>query len=609
MSNKTSDSPHLLVVSMVKSFSLSYRLTRLLNRLQPSPEIIFLISAFVIGGVSGLALVAFYFGIDFFENLGFNVLMREISVWGFWTVALVPLFGSIIVGALYWLDPDFNNYNCLKDQTLVKVSPKLIIIKCLGAAISLGTGASLGPEGPSVEIGGNVGLLFSQLLRVSQQRSRLLMSAGAAAGFAAGFNAPIAGVFFTLERVLGTTFTTPAASIILLAAVVAATIGRIFFGIHPAFELPTYLVVNQWEFLLYLGLGVLAGFLSLAYTQSIKFAQACFQGNVPYVRWLNALPRGVKPILGGLTMALVALVLPQILGIGYGTIEVILSGTIFSIPFLSIILLVKLLVTAICLGSGLVGGIFAPAMFLGACLGAVYGEVLVAVLPPEAGLIAPPAAYAMVGMAALLAGSVKAPLTAIMLLFELTQNYLIILPLMATVGVSVWLVSLVEAQPMVQTLNFQEMGINLTQPDDLAILNQVSVASIMDVNYFKLTHSISVLHSSQLMIEAKCHTALVVNECEQLLGIVTLGDLRKAILNNPELSVEDICTKETLYTYPHESVDKVIKRMLARDIYLLPVVSPEDSQKILGVIDKPLISLARDLSFTKSAIKRSLHDC
>ncbi|ELR98544.1 chloride channel protein [Gloeocapsa sp. PCC 73106] len=599
MSTKVPESPHLLVASATKSFSLSYRLTQLLNQLQPSPEIIFFISAFAIGGASGLALVLFYLGIEFFENLAFNVLMSQISAWGYWTLALIPVLGSMLVGLLYYFYPNFSNYNCLQDQSVVKVSPKLFLIKCLGAAISLGTGASLGPEGPSVEIGGNMGLLLAQLLRVSQKRSRLLMSAGAAAGFAAGFNAPIAGVFFTLERVLGTTFTTPAASIILLAAVVAATIARVVFGIHPAFELPTYLVVNQWEFLLYIGLGVLAGFISLAYTQGIKFAQRSFQK-------LEVIPRGFKPILGGLTMGLVGLALPQILGIGYGTLEVILSGKIFSIPFLSMILVIKLVVTAICLGSGLVGGIFAPALFLGACLGAVYGQVLVAILPPEVGLIAPPAAYAMVGMAALLAGSVKAPLTAIILLFELTQNYLIILPLMAAVGVSVWIVSLVEAQPMVQTLNFKEMGINLTQQDELEILKGVSVARIMDVDYFHLCDQMSVLKSSQLMISAKCHTALVVDEQGQLSGIITLGDLRHAIRDNSDeiegLSIGDISTKEILYAYPDESVTEVLKRMLARDIFLLPVVSPDNSREVLGVIDKPLISLASDLTLTERAI-------
>ena len=599
MSTKIPEPSHILVTSTLKSFTLSHRLTQLVNQLQPSPEIIFFISAFIIGGVSGLGLVIFAGLINVFENLGFNLLLSEISVLGYWTLILIPVLGGAIVGGLYWLYPNFNNYNCLKEQNTTKVSPKLILSKCLGAAVSLGTGASLGPEGPSVEIGGNVGLLLAQLLRVSQKRAQLLMSAGAAAGFAAGFNAPIAGVFFTLERVLGTSFSTPAASIILLAAVVAATISRVFLGIHPGFTLPTYQVLNQWEFFLYLGLGVLAGFLSLIYIQGIKIAQAAFQK-------LTTIPPWIKPILGGLTVGLVALALPQVLGIGYGTINVILSGQSFSIPYLSTVLAVKLLVTVICLGSGLVGGIFAPALFLGACLGAIYGQVLGAILPAQMGIIAPPAAYAMVGMAALLAGSVKAPLTAIILLFELTQNYLIILPLMAAVGVSVWLVYLVEAQPLVQTLNFQEMGINLTQDQELEILKTVTVAEMMAVDYLKLLQSTPVLVAASLMLEAKSHSAIIVSEIEELWGIITLGDLRQIILLQPEavnqLSVGDICTREILYAYPHESIAEVVKRMLTRDLYLLPVVSADNSQRVLGIIDKPLVNLAGDLNLTTSAM-------
>lgn len=599
MSTKIPEPTHILVTSTLKSFTLSYRLTQLLNQLQPSPEIIFFISAFLIGGVSGLGLVIFSGLIKVFENLGFNLLLSEISVLGYWTLALIPVLGGAIVGGLYWLYPNFNNYNCLKEQNATKVSPGLILSKCLGAAVSLGTGASLGPEGPSVEIGGNVGLLLAQLLRVSQKRAQLLMSAGAAAGFAAGFNAPIAGVFFTLERVLGTSFSTPAASIILLAAVVAATISRVFLGIHPGFTLPTYQVLNQWEFFLYLGLGVLAGFLSLIYIQGIKIAQAAFQK-------LITIPLWVKPILGGLTVGLVGLALPQVLGIGYGTIDVILSGQSFSIPYLSTVLAVKLLVTVICLGSGLVGGIFAPALFLGACLGGIYGQVLGAILPGEIGIIAPPAAYAMVGMAALLAGSVKAPLTAIILLFELTQNYLIILPLMAAVGISVWIVYLVEAQPMVQTLKFPEMGINLTQETELDILKNVSVGEMMTVDCVRFLQSTPILMATEKMLEAKCHTALIVNEAEKLSGIISLRDLSEVMLTHPEtvaqLFVGDVCTTEILHAYPSESLAEVFKRMLARDLYLLPVVSETNSQEILGIIDKPLISLAADLNLTTSAM-------
>ena len=169
----------------------------------------------------------------------------------------------------------------------------------VAASVSLGSGASLGPEGPSVEIGANFGMLLSQVLQVSQERQRLLLGAGAAAGLAAGFNAPIAGVFFALEVVLGTTFANSAVSVVLLAAVVAALIAQIGLGGQPAFTLPVYEVRSPLEFPLYMGLGVFASLVSITYTRSLRLLSACFQGQVTGFTWLGRIPLVVHPVMGG----------------------------------------------------------------------------------------------------------------------------------------------------------------------------------------------------------------------------------------------------------------------------------------------------------------------
>jgi H+/Cl- antiporter ClcA len=182
--------------------------------------------------------------------------------------------------------------------------------------------------------------------------------------------------------------------------------------------LPAYEVRSPLELPLYMGLGLLASLVSLTYTQAIQVAQRCFRGQIAGFGWLGRIPRYVHPVIGGLCVGLAALQLPQILGIGYETVEAMLQDVKFSLPLLLILLVVKLVMTAISQGSGLVGGVFAPAMFLGASLGAAYGKIWAAVIPEMSGYIAAPPAYAMVGMAAVLAGSVRAPLTAILLLFE-----------------------------------------------------------------------------------------------------------------------------------------------------------------------------------------------
>lgn len=384
----------------------------------------------------------------------------------------------------------------------------------------------------------------------------------------------------------------------------SAIASRIFLGIHPAFNVPTYQVNSHWEWLFYLGLGILASLVSLIYTQAIRLTQACFQD-----RWLKNVPTIVKPILGGAIVGSIALELPQILGVGYGTLEVILTGEQFSLLLLLLLLVVKLLTTAISLGSGLVGGVFAPAMFLGACLGSIYGNILNHFLSPQ--LTIAPQAYAIVGMAAVLAGSVKAPLTAIILLFELTRNYLIILPAMVTVGVAVWMVEQIEAQSAVAGLNFQQMGMNLEKQDEVSQLEQVTVAEVMKSSYLALSESTNTLAAGQKMIQAQSHTALVFDSQDKLIGVVTLADLKQAIVrlqqqaadfNLFEQKITDICTLEILYAYADETLKEVLERMGTRGLYLLPVVSRDRPRMVLGVIDRNQIMLASDLVETQAAL-------
>lgn len=439
------------------------RLSPLFTRLHPSPETLLLILSLVIGGVTGAGVVTFHYLIHFIHSLMLQDFMGAIASKGSWTLACIPTLGGVIIGLMRWRFRDFGpNMSSLIAATrgLQELSPLKPITKMMAASVSLGTGASLGPEAPSVEIGANFGMLLAQVLQLSPERQRLLLGAGAAAGLSAGFNSPIAGVFFALEVVLGSTFATSSVSVVLLSAVVSALIAQICLGTQPAFSVPIYDVRSPLELPLYMGLGLLASGVSLAYTEAIQLAEGCFQGKVRGFAWLGRLPRPLHPIVGGACVGLVALQLPQILGVGYETVQAMLQDVKFSLPLLLQLLFVKLAMTAISLGSGLVGGIFAPAMFLGASLGSAYGLFL-EMLPAMSDRVAGPAAYAMVGMAAVLAGSARAPLTAILLMFELTRDYRIVLPLMAAVGLSVWLVECVSRRSTAHSLNLQQMGVDV----------------------------------------------------------------------------------------------------------------------------------------------------
>ncbi|PSB21878.1 CBS domain-containing protein [Phormidesmis priestleyi ULC007] len=589
-----------------------------LNRLQSSPETIVLILAVVIGGGAGMGVVIFRYLIEILHHLMLEDLMGTIAHLGAWTLACVPTLGGIVVGLMRWCWKDFGpgiSSLIAAVQAGQEVSAIRPVTKMVAAAVSLGSGASLGPEGPSVEIGANLGILLGQALRVSQERQRLLLGAGAAAGLAAGFNAPIAGVFFALEVVLGTTFATSAASVVLLAAVVSALVAQIGLGSQPAFNLPAYEVRSPLELPLYLGLGLFASLVSIAYTQSLKWAQDCFKGQIPGFAWFGNLPREIQPMIGGLCVGLVALQLPQILGVGYETVEAMLRDVEFSLGLLLTLLVVKLLVTAVSLGSGLVGGVFAPAMFLGATLGAAYGKILPFALPWFASSIAAPPAYAMVGMAAVLAASVNAPLTSILLLFEMTRDYRIVLPLMAAVGLSAWLAERLNHRPE-RGSNLKQIESDPEQDRVQKVLNAMLVGEAMQQNFAMLPQSLPLLQAGLSLIEQHLHGALIVDADDQLVGIVTLQDINRTIARFEQTqakvclldqslmnkTIGEICTNEILYTYPDELVNEALDRMAAQGIHQLPVVSRQKPHQLLGLLTQGNVALACELALTREAL-------
>jgi H+/Cl- antiporter ClcA/CBS domain-containing protein len=601
----------------------SPRLSHLINRFQPSPETVVLFLAMLIGGGTGMGVVTFHYLIELIHHLMLENLMGQIGVWGAWTLACVPILGGLIVGLMRWRTQDFGpglSSLIAASQGTEQRRPLRPVTKMLAASVSLGSGASLGPEGPSVEIGANFGMLFSEILNVSQERRRLLLGAGAAAGLAAGFNAPIAGVFFALEVVMGaTSFATSAVSVVLLAAVVAALIAQIGLGAQPAFDLPAYQVRSPLELPLYLGLGLGASLVSLTYTQSIRLAKACFAGRVPGFQFLGQIPQPIHPIIGGVIIGAVALHFPQILGVGYETVEAMLQDVKFSLHLLVVLLVVKLLMTAISAGSGFVGGLFAPAMFLGASFGSAYAKILAVLFPVLCDQMAAPPAYAMVGMAAVLAGSVRAPLTAILMLFELTRDYRIVLPLMAAVGLSVWLVEMIKPT-FNSNSNLQQIGLSELKDERAEIVQKILVEDAMHPCPKKLPATFTVLEAAGEMIRDRTRSALVVDEAEQLVGIISLEDINRTLAlwqtysnlvteipdNLSTQTLMDICTTEILYAWEDELLSEALDRMSLRGLHQLPVVARDKPDRILGLLEKEQIALTCNLAVTRKALREYL---
>ena len=571
-----------------------------------------------------MGVVTFHYLIELIDHLMREKFIGAIGVWSEWTFACIPILGGLIVGLMRWYAQDFgpglSSMIAASQGTELKQQLRPVT-KMLAASVSLGSGASLGTEGPSVEIGANFGMLLSVILKVSQERQRLLLGAGAAAGLAAGFNAPIAGVFFALEVVMGaTSFATSAVSVVLLAAVVAALIAQIGLGAQPAFDLPVYQVRSLLELPLYLGLGLGASLVSLTYTSTIRLAKAGFAGLVSGFGLLGSIPQPVHPLIGGVILGAVALQFPQILGIGYETVEAMLQDVEFSLHLLVILLVLKLLMTAISTASGFVGGLFAPAMFLGASFGAAYAQIITLLFPAIGEVMAAPPAYAMVGMAAVLAASVRAPLTAILMLFELTRDYRIVLPLMAAVGLSVWITE--QFQPNFNSnSNLQQIGLSELKDEQAEIVQQILVEDAMVIGPKKLPATLGVLEAALEMISSRCRSALVIDEAEQLVGILSLEDINRVLRlsqNHSPSSSEipsnlanqtliDICTTEIIYAWQDELLSEALDRMTLRGLHQLPVVARDNSEYILGLIEREQVKLICSLAVTQKALQELSH--
>ncbi len=584
---------------------------RLFNRLQLPGEVVVLCMALCVGIATGAGVLLFRSAIEWARSFYWHDLALWLMGWHRGAVVLVPALGGLVVSLFYLrLRPAEGGVVQVSDA-VARQDGRLpyaqIPLRTAAAALSLGAGASLGPEGPSVELGSNLGSLLGQVFRFSGDRTRLLVVAGAAAGLSAGFNAPIAGMFFAIHLLLddpaiGATTTLNAnLSAVAIAAVLSELVVQVGLDGNPAFNLPAYEVRSLWELPLYIGLGILASGIAIAYSLAIDTARLFLAGRLPGSAPWAKLPAAIKLFLGGAILGSVALWLPEAIGIGYETVESILQDAPFAVGLLLVLLVVKLAMTTISMACGFIGGIFAPAICLGAILGSAYGQVLHSVLPSFVPIAEPPA-YALVGMAAVLAGSIRAPLTAVLLLFEMTRDYRIVLPLMAAVGFCAWLVDL--ANKWRVTSRVRTSG-SLEGSD---ILSTMKIAEVMSLHPLLLRGTMPLSLAARILTAGTAQSALVVDEAQSLVGIITPLDLKRALttphagLGWQYLTAADICTRDVQRAYADESLAEALKRMSFRDVNQLPIVDRASPDRVLGLVERQAIVNAVSATLTKQAI-------
>ncbi|MBW2092051.1 MAG: chloride channel protein, partial [Deltaproteobacteria bacterium] len=368
------------------------------------------IVAVLVGILAGYGAVLFRYAIIFFQTIlygsgqDFLQIAQEIT---WYKKLIIPALGGLVVGPIiYFWAREAKGHGVPEVMEAVAmrgghIRARVTAVKIVASALSIGCGGSVGREGPIVQIGSALASTLGQILKVSQDRMRTLVGCGAAAGIAATFNAPIAGVFFSLEILLGE-FGVSTFSPIVLSSVTATVISRHYFGDYPAFSVPSYEMVSVWEFFLYAAMGGLISLVAVLFVTTLYKAEDLFEA-VP-------IPDYLKPILGGLIMGVFIIYLPQTFGVGYGTIDLsVVNG--LTVWMLFLLIFAKIAATSITIGGGMSGGIFAPSLFIGAVTGGFFGSIVHTLLPD---LTASSGAYALVGMGGVVAAATHAPITAIL---------------------------------------------------------------------------------------------------------------------------------------------------------------------------------------------------
>ena len=562
----------------------SFEFTRL--RLLDADSSVMLLTSLIVGICSGVGAVLFRNLIDWLQNLAYRDITGLMQEYYPLHLILIPAIGGAFVGPLvYYFAREAKGHGVPEVMESLelrggRIRPRVVIVKSLASSICIASGGSVGREGPIAQIGSALGSIVGQVLKLSEDRVRTLVACGAAGGIAATFNAPIAGAVFALE-VLLRRFGSVYFGAVVISAVTADVIAHYFEGDQRTFLTPDYALNSPWELLLYTLMGMLAALAAVGFSRLLYFSEDMWS--------LIRVPEPTKPILGGIMLGVLGIFsfqvdgFPRVFGVGYDTIE----SSLFSQLTLQMtfgLLLLKLLATTLTLGSGGSGGIFAPSLFMGAMLGGTFGHIAHSIFPET---VAPSGAYALVGMAAFFGGVAHAPITAILILFEMTGDYQIILPLMLATVVST-IVSRNVSRDSIYTLKLKRRGVILSQ-DTQAIDLMQGVTAGMAMN--RETEAVQQdMHLVELMsiFSSTHYNALpVIKQNSELAGLVTIKelDLIRTQGSLESKTVADILSvKDPQTILPNQPVWMALRHLEAQGEGCVPVVAETGSKKLLGVL-------------------------
>ncbi|GAA2149035.1 chloride channel protein [Nocardioides koreensis] len=555
-----------------------------------------LLLALVVGAGAGLGAVAFRWLVITFTHIlsghedysATGGAANPLVPWlGPWFVVLAPVVAGLVYGPLvHRFAREARGHGVPEVMYAVarrggRIRPQVAGVKALASALCIGGGGSVGREGPIVQIGSALGSTVGRVVGAPESRMRVLVACGAAGGIAATFNAPLAGVFFAMELIL-TDFAARSFGMVVLSSVTASVIGRAALGNDPFLQLPTFTVEHSSQYLLFALLGVIAGFVGVAFTRVLYWIEdAC--------DWAWRWPEWLRPAVGGLLLGTLLLVLPEMYGVGYPVLGSSVSGA-YTTGFLLVLMLGKMLATSLSIGIGGSGGVFAPSLFIGAMLGSGFGQMLHGLAP---GLSGPAGAYGLIGMGAVFAGAARAPITAVVIMFELTGEYSIILPLMTAIVLATGISHLV-SRDSIYTLKLSRRGIDLGQHPHAAVLTTATVGEEMTPLGPAVPADLSLADSLSRVTETGVGQLVVVDEDGAFVGVLTSRTVAETLADGEhDLTRVGQVAEQLPILRTDQSLDDALDALDREDALALPVLAPDSAEPVGWLAHRQVLDVLR----------------
>jgi CIC family chloride channel protein len=551
---------------------------RALERFRIGDQVFHILMASVIGALSGLGGVAFLKAIQFFEAIFFGKVFQAMGRPNE-LVFLIPMLGGLLIGPLIRRFPKEAKGDGVPSamESIALhggvLSPRTVGIRTVTAAVTIGSGGSVGREAPIAQIGAAIGSAVGQFLKVSAGRMRSFVACGAAGGIAAVFNAPIGGVFFSLEVLLGD-FSAATFAPIVVSSVVSTFVMREILGNVLVFEVPRYMLTSGRAVLLSVPLGIICGLSAVLFMRAMESSEKLFSS--------LRLPPWLKPALGGALTGFIAIYFPHVLGTDTVTVD---EAVWEYIPWFLLLLIayLKILATSLSLGSGGSGGVLGPCVFIGAVIGALVGTVT---SPLFLNSYAAPGGCALIGMAAFLAPVIGGPLTSILIVFEMAGNYKIILPLLVAVVISMG-VAYQFSRHSLYTYKLHKMGVDLVAGREESVLRRLYVRDVMLGEFDSIDPAAPFCKVISDFFGSKVDHLYLVGKEGVLQGVIALMDLRPYLKDQgawPGLRASDVATPDPVAVMPSESLLDALNKFAYRNAVQLPVVSDPHERKLIGVI-------------------------